>query len=460
MSARPGKIELSDWGARYRALRQAGMLESPYGGPLDRHLRDGDTRLRCLEFDNSAAALRLWNFLLTEEDRLRDFQAGGGKLVGTMKDLGTVPVLVYAFPELRAFYPDGAWWIPCVMELSDGLLRAADRCGINETFCPVRAMVGAFESGAHFPLPDGLVCSTGAVCDDFSAVAQCIERQGHPIHWWEMPHRRMPEPGEAAVLLPGGQPAPVAQVELVRGELEALCPLLEELAGRHLDEAMLVDSIQAANRIRRKIRELRRCCFTANPAPLPALEGLVAEMLAIHYCSDRVETDAVLDALLRETATRVQHGVGVLPPDAVRVYWVNPVADLQVMNLLEQSGGRLCGTDFLFGHALEDIPEDLPPLEALARTALSDPMAGPSADRAERVVAEAAELGAEAVVVSRIPGASHCAVEGAVIGEAVRARLNLPLVEIEVTPVSDSARPMLRTRLEALVETVRMRRSA
>jgi hypothetical protein len=39
----------------------------------------------------------------------------GDKLIGTMKDLGTVPVMAYSLPRLRAFYPDGAWWTPCLM---------------------------------------------------------------------------------------------------------------------------------------------------------------------------------------------------------------------------------------------------------------------------------------------------------------------------------------------------------
>jgi len=83
---------------------------------------------------------------------------------------------------------------------------------------------------------------------------------------------------------------------------------------------------------------------------------------------------------------------------------------------------------------------------------------GPSADRAERIVRDARRFGAEAVVVSRIPGASHCALEGAVIGEVVRRRLGLPVVEIEVPTVADAVLPGLRTRLEALVEAALERR--
>ena len=107
----------------------------------------------------------------------------------------------------------------------------------------------------------------------------------------------------------------------------------------------------------------------------------------------------------------------------MRVFWVNPVADLRVMNLLEDVGGRVCGTDYLFCHALDPIPTDLPPLEALARMALADPMVGSAADRAERICADVRRFGAEAVVISRIPGASHCAMEAAVIGDVVRTQI-------------------------------------
>ncbi len=153
---------------------------------------------------------------------------------------------------------------------------------------------------------------------------------------------------------------------------------------------------------------------------MPALEMLIAEMLAIHFCSDRDETIEVLKELLGEVKGVCRWNKGVLSADAARIFWVNPVADLQVMNLLEDCGGRICGTEYLFTHALDIIPQDLPPMEALARMALADPMVGSSADRASRICADIRRFGAEAVVISRIPGASHCALEGQVISEIVR----------------------------------------
>jgi hypothetical protein len=463
----PRQITLPQWDARYARLRAAGLCEPAYGGPLGRHAADGDSRLLRLRLDDSPAALRLWNFLLTEDERLYQARAAGKRIVGTMKDLGTVPVMAYALENVVAFYPDGAWWLPCLMERNTKLLEIADGLGIDDSFCPVRAMLGAFAGEPHFPLPDLLTCSVGAVCDDFSAIAQRLAGLGFPILWWEVPHRRHPEGGETAVPLPGGFLAPQSQVAFVQDELERVRQALAAMAGEPLSDERLRAGIAEANRVRRLLEELRRLAFTAECCPLGALEMLIAEMLAIHFCSDRAETIGVLEELAAEVRRRVDQGVGVLPAVEhrracshggravpARVYWVNPVADLRVMNLLEDAGGWLCGSEYLFCHALLPIPEDLPPLEALARTALADPMVGSATDRAAYVVGDARRFAAEAVVISRIPGASHCALEGQIIAQAVRAELGLPVLEIEVPPITDALEPGLRTRLEALVEIV------
>ncbi|MCJ7777843.1 MAG: 2-hydroxyacyl-CoA dehydratase family protein [Sedimentisphaerales bacterium] len=452
------QITLKEWDSRYEQLRKAGLDEPSYGGPLSRHVGDGDYRLLKLRYDNSAAALRLWNFLLTEEDRLHQGRADGKIIVGTMKDLGTVPVMAYSLDNVIAFYPDGAWWIPCVMELSDKLFSIADSLGIDESFCPVRAMLGAFVNEEHFPIPDMLICSVGATCDDFSAIAQRLNSLGHPILWWEIPHRRHPDLGEESVTLPGGFSAPKCQVEFVESELRRIKIALEESVRQKLDDKKLSMGIRKANQVRRLLDEIRQTVFTAELCPIPALEMLIAEMLAIHFCSDLNETIEVLKDLLGEVKRRVQDNIGVLNADAARIFWVNPVADLRVMNLLEECGGRICGTEYLFTHALDIIPEDLPPMEALARTALADPMVGSSADRAERICNDIRRFGAEAVLISRIPGASHCALEGQVISEIVLDKLGIHVLEIEVPPVTDSINATLRTRLEALVETVKERR--
>jgi hypothetical protein len=459
MNDEPKIISLKDWDLRYNKLKEKGLEEPFYGGPLQRHVSDCDFRLLKLKFDNSPSALRLWNFLLTEEERLAKTRNEGKKLVGVMKDLGTVPVMIYSFPHLVAFYPDGAWWIPCIMEMSSPVLHVADTLGIDESFCPVRAMLGAFITQEHFPIPDLLISSVGAICDDFSVVAQRLEGLGYSVLWWEIPHRRLPEDGEDSVVLPGGLPAPASQVNFVYEELKRVKVALEELTGSKLNDSELSEGIKRANLAREILGNLRQTVFTALKCPLPALEMLISEMLIIHFCSDREETIVVLQELLDEVLSRVDKNQGVLPEDAVRVFWVNPVADLRAMNLLEKCGGRICGTDYLFPHALERIPEDIEPLEALARMALSDIMVGPSRQRAEYICSEISKYNCEAVVISRIPGASHCAFEGRIIRQIVQEKLDIPVIEFEVPPISDGDQNMLRTRIEALIETAKQRRN-
>ncbi len=305
MNGTARRLSVDQWDQRYAELRAVGLREPWYGGPLRRHVLDGDVRLLKLRMDESPAALRLWNFLLTEEDRLRQAEASGRRLVGAMKDLGTVPVMAFSLPNLVAFYPDGAWWTPCLMEREDRLLEIADSLGIDDSFCPVRAMLGAFVAQDRFPIPALLTCSVGATCDDLSAIAQRLEDLGHRVFWWEVPHRRAPEPGEEPVRLPGGFVAPACQVAVVRAELRRVGDALAAYAGQPLTDERLAAGIRRANQVRRVLADLRAEVFTAGACPLPALEMLVAEMLAIHFCSDQDEALAVLDELLGEARRRI-----------------------------------------------------------------------------------------------------------------------------------------------------------
>ncbi len=50
MTTLPQRISLSQWDRRYAELTAAGLTETGYGGPLRRHLCDGDLRLVKLRF--------------------------------------------------------------------------------------------------------------------------------------------------------------------------------------------------------------------------------------------------------------------------------------------------------------------------------------------------------------------------------------------------------------------------
>jgi benzoyl-CoA reductase/2-hydroxyglutaryl-CoA dehydratase subunit BcrC/BadD/HgdB len=447
----PQRLSLEEWDRNYEKYAQDPAFTQPsYGGPLSRHFARGDYRLKNLHMDNSPAALRLWNLLLTEEARLRKDRYQGKLIVGTMKDLGTIPVLCDAFPGMTAFYPDGAWWIPCIMELSDQLFRKADALGIDDSYCPVRALLGAFDNESHFPVPDTLICSAGAVCDDFSAIAQILEGTGQSIHWWEVPAR--PEDYS-----PGNTTQKSAALRAgIREELHHICRHLEDISHSTLTPEALWNSIDRANYARQLLQNLRHMVFTAPLPPFPALEMLIAEMLIIHYCSDYSETCAVYEEMLATATRRLAAGKGHGEENDVKIFWINPVADLRIMNILEDAGGRLCGSEFLFSHARAPLDTEYKsPFDSLAEAILNDPLIGTTQDRGRKIITDIKKFQSRGVIISRIPGASHCAFEGHIIGTMIQDTLNIPVLEIEVPPLSDSLCPSLTTRISALIETAR-----
>jgi len=415
---------------------KASCLPRAYQGPLQRHAVGGDLRLLHLAFHLSPETHDLWNFLMTEEERLKDLRRSGTMIIGALKDLGTIPVLVDAYQQAVAFYPDGAWWLPCFKEQRTALLPVAEALGAGEGLCPVRAMLAAFELGCHFPIPDLLFCSTGAICDDFKALAQRLVERGHPIDYWEMPHVREAQADEISIQLESGQRVPVLLRDVVKDELRRIAGKLDARTGELLNEEKLRAAIRRSNRVRHLLARIRA-------SALPSLERLVCEMMAIHYCSDYELCEAVLSRVAEEAETLVPD------PGLKPVFWINPVADVRVMNLLEEAGGRLCGTDFMFSHALSPLEETGDPFDTLARMALSDPMAGTTRARMKRCLEEAKRCGAKGIIVSRIPGASHCAFEASMLASLS----DLPLLEIEVSSLTDSYAPALMTRLQGFMES-------
>lgn len=466
------KITLAEWDklyrqipprmlCRYKYIRELPKFARPYVFPISAHASAGDKRLRVLKYDNSLAGLRLWSFLLTEEERLADWRAAGYKLFGTMKDLGTIPIMIYSTNKGVAFYPDGAWWIPCMMEMSDELFKIADDQGIGDDACPVRATLGAFINQQHFPIPDLCIAGVGSCCDDFSAIMQRIAGLGHKFLWWELPYRKDPKPWYHSgkfINRSNRQPVPASLLSFVIGQLKRVKQGIEAEIGARITDTMLRQGIRKANQLRRIIRRLRVLAYGITPVPAAALEMLICEAIAIHFCSDANESIRVLADFLRTVEMRVKNKQGILPGNPFRLTWVNPVADMRMMNLFEELGGRIAGTEYLFSHALDIIPGNIPPLAALAQMVLADPMIGSAELRAMRIIAEARKYRAEGVVISRIPGASHCASEGQVIAEIVRKELDIPVLEITVPSLIDASLPALKNRLQAFFEILAHRR--
>jgi len=402
----------------------------------------GMRHLRRLKYDNSLAALRMWGFVQNETERLFRARQIGRRVIATMGDLGAVPVIVNSFPDCVAFYPDCIWWTPFAME-SRVLFDAAAELGIGDATCYSRAALGAFAKHSYFPDPDLVIASTGASCDDYSGVEQLAERFAHEMLWVEMPMRPV-----LGLLSPLGR--------LLVQEYQRVVERMEKLTGHSITEAELREGVRRANRVRKLVVRLRELAFRA--AALPALEMMVIEFGNLHYYSDIAEWTAVLEHLLATAEERAAGGERVLDKDALRIVWVTPPADPLLLTYVEDAGARIVGTEYVINQALAVMDESKPPLEAIAESFMAASLIGSSRSRAASVIRQARGRRAEGVIISGILGGSHCAMEGWLIADYVKAELDLPVLEFDVAPPSSEIGRQLQTRIDAFLEVLRSRR--
>lgn len=421
----------------------------------------GDALLRRLKFDGSLAALRLWAFIFSEKDRLFLAKERGWKIIAAMKDLGPVPVLAYALPNALTFYADELWWAPCFAE-EPHLLDEAAKLGAGEELCFVRAALGAMITLDYFPAPDLCIAGVGACCDDFSAVMQLIESLGYPVHWWEMAARF----DESPLLLEnfrrttsGGSMYQESAREFVAGQLRGVVKRLEELSGVTITEDMLEKSRAVFNEIRGKISTLRDLVYGAKNPPLPGLEMMLAEFIAIHACSEPQEAVRVLDDLLQTVRERLANNVSPLPLEPVRIFWATPPTDASLITLLEDLGGCIAGTEYMISHAFYQIATDRPVVDAVAENCMDDPMTGSAAFRARRIVEGARKYGAEGVIISGISGASHCPFDEGAITEAVMKELNVPVLSFDVPYSPGRLSEQIANRMQGFIDMIRQRRA-
>jgi len=439
---------------RYRYYHEAGRTAwNTYLIPPSTFAAYGARYLHKLRFDNSLASLRLWGFMLTESERLYRARQMGKKVVALMGDLGPLAPLVYAFPQTVAFYPECHWWTPFLTE-SDDLFTAAARRGLGEDCCFVRAALGAFVKNCYFPPPDLCVASVGATCDDYAAVIQGAHGLGYPFFWFEIPHR-FDFPGDPVATAEDH----AARRRFLADQLRALAARLEEATGSPFDEAALVRAMGLTNRLRRAVESARQGAYYSRGAALPALEMMNLEFLALSGYADLEEAVAVAEHVADTVQRRQVAGDWVIPPEALRLYWVTPPADPLLLNHAEELGGQVAGTEYVIQQVKEPLREDLPPLEALAEGVLAMSLAGSSTRRARRILDEIRNTGAEGVVISSIFASSHCGSENRLIAEEVRRGLDLPVLVFNVVgPGKERQQGQIVSRMQAFMEVLRARR--
>ena len=211
MNAPPAQITLAEWDRRYAELLAQGLREPSYGGPLRRHVAGGDFRLlklRIRQLARGPAAVELPAHRRGplaagprdgQQDRRHDegpgHGAGDGLFAGERDRLLSRRRVV---DSLRHGAGHG------------GDLEHRRSAGHRRIVLPgARDARGVSRRGA-FPVAGSLGVQRRGDLRRFLGHRPAAGGLGFPILWWEIPHRRRADAGEAAVELPGGLRAPAS----------------------------------------------------------------------------------------------------------------------------------------------------------------------------------------------------------------------------------------------------------
>ena len=492
---------------------------SQYLFPPSTHAVYGNRLLRKLKFDNSLAALRLWGFVMSEGERLYRAKQAGKKVIAVMGDLGAVTPLVYSFPNTIAFYPDCLWWTPFMME-SKVLFTEAAKFGLGEDCCFVRAALGAFSKKAYFPNSDLCVGTVGATCDDMNAVMSEVEHLGHNIHYFELPYRNeQPKDRERLKGFLTDQYAKLCEkLELVTGEkfspdrfaetvskvnrLRGAIADLKGMLGCDADSPPFIpphkwggesddvppfksdvsrchtpscdsnsnESTGRRGRLPARIGNSLDSHLRGNDKPsragrrprLPenamgAIEMLNVEFAPLSYYGDLDECIEVIEDVRDTVKSRQSRGVGYSGQD-VRLVWVTPSADPQLMNYIESLGGMIVGSEYLINQTTPQLLKDVDPFESLTEAHLSGSLMGSMSYRTQLVLEQIEKSAAEGVIISGVFGSSHCPYETTPIIKAVR-RKGIPVLAFDVaSPGKIMMQSQIYNRMEAFMESLKTAR--
>ncbi len=460
----PRKIDLNTWSKQFEEIPFETIKNYKYYNndewgiylsPPATFMVYGARELKRLKFDNSFEALRMWGFVFNETERLFRARQINKKVIATMGDLGTLPVLVLSFPDCVPFYPECLWWTPFFKESTD-LLDTASKLGLPEATCFSRVVASAFYKKSYFPKPDLIIASTGASCDDYSCVIQNVQDMGYEVMWIEIPYRKSlnfllnkPKQGDLEQTKSGLVYIKKLEDYLVK-EYHKIWQMLFKLTGVN-NPHRFVETIKKVNRLRNLVAAIKRMNADAEIAPLPALEMMTIEFGNLYGYADFDEWLDIVQMIHDMVKRRVEKGIGVLKKDTIPIAWVTPSADPYLLNLVEEVGCRVVETEYVINQAMVQIEENIEPFRALARSFIDASLIGSTEERVKNIKKQIAKKLIKGVLITNMLGASHCAMETRIIEQLLD---DIPVLSIDV-PAPFGITQQIKTRIEAFVETIR-----
>lgn len=383
---------------------------------------------------NRPEGMKYFDFVVSEIHGLRiqelvDFQAAGGKVVGTFC-LYVPEEIIRALGAVNVGLCAGAEW--AYDEVEQVLPR--NTCALIKSFM-------GFKLGRVCPYVESADLVIGETTCDGKKKAYEIFGTMKDTYVMELPQMKRPE-----------------DRALWRSEIDRLVVRLEELTGNKLTEENLAAAIKEVNDKRRALQRLNAARKAAN-VPISGRDALLAVQVAFY--DDVPRFTQMVNAIADELEARVERGEGVAPAEAPRVLITgSPMAipNWKVHDVVEKAGGIVVAEELCTGSRYYDtlVAEDGGSLESQLDD-IADKYLGincacftPNEGRIDDVLALAKEYKADGILHYALQFCAPYQIEAYSVEKAAQ-EAGIPVLRVD-TDYSMEDLGQLSTRVEAFLE--------
>ena len=235
---------------------------------------------------------------------------------------------------------------------------------------------------------------------------------------------------------------------------------LQEFTGKEITDEKIWQAIKVSNQLSALFEEI---CSLRKRLDTQVTGKEFIRLVHGSYMADHLTMIDILKSALAEFSSK-EGGKDNL----VRILLTGStlaVGDYKVVDLVEELGGIVVFEQFAEGirEYWERIPEGNDPLAALAdkyiRRSVAPPFWRPSKERHDFIVQKANEYAAEAVIWYQLMYRDGFDIESWYFPKILEEKANLTMLKLE-SDYDAAERRLFRTRIEALIESVKGRRNA
>lgn len=271
-------------------------------------------------------------------------------------------------------------------------------------------------------------------CEPYNVALELMSKAGYDVHYIDtiyLPPRYTDEQFE----------------QLLHYFIDQIYGAAEWLSGKPLDETRLATEIKRRNEILRKLRKIMQLRI-AHPHYIRSLPTMFLIMGSGHYFGKPEAYAEVLDLLVDEleNAAAPSEQINVIP-----LVWAGGRGqEFGVYQAIDDAGGAILGWVIPTPFA-RDYPEDVPPVESLARYVLNGQSAGATIYNRRVVEEQVKKVNARGVIQYGYVGCSFSGIAREMTRQYLRKR-DVPSISLEGSFQVGPPSGQILTRVKAFVE--------